>query len=126
MKLLDLSERDDVIEPPLDLGTPHAQDRTAQVDVLATGQLLVEARAHLEQRPDTTMNLRATLRWHRHAREQLEKGRLAGAVPAYQTDHLTLLDLERSVPQRPEFAMFIACSPRLRRKTFESDSVSLP
>ena len=48
---LDLGEGDDLVHPPVDLVPAHPQDRAVQVDVLPTGQLGVEARAHLEQRP---------------------------------------------------------------------------
>ena len=51
-ELLDLRELDDLVELAGDLGPPHAEDRAAQVDVLAAGQLGVEAGADLEQGAD--------------------------------------------------------------------------
>ena len=49
---LDLGELDDLVELRVDLAPPHAEDRAVQVDVLAAGQLGVEAGADLEQRAD--------------------------------------------------------------------------
>ena len=71
---------------------PHAEDRAVQEDVLAAGQLGVEAGADLEQRPDAAAQ-------HRPARsvgggdprEDLQQRALAGAVAADDADHLALL-----------------------------------
>ena len=46
-ELLDLGERDDLVELALDLGPPHAEDGAVQVDVLAAGELGMEAGARL-------------------------------------------------------------------------------
>ena len=40
-----------------DLGAPHAEDRAAQVDVLAASQLRMEAGADLEQAADAAVDL---------------------------------------------------------------------
>ena len=47
---LDLGERDDLVELPMDLGPAHPEDRAVQEDVLPAGQLRMETRADLEQR----------------------------------------------------------------------------
>ena len=44
---------------PADLGAPHAEDGAVEEDVLAAGQLGVEAGADLEQRPDPAVDLGA-------------------------------------------------------------------
>ena len=49
---LDLGELDDLVEAGADLGPAHAEDRAVEEDVLAPGQLRVEAGADLEQRAD--------------------------------------------------------------------------
>ena len=49
---LDLGELDDLVELALDLAPPHAEDRAVEEDVLAAGQVGVEAGADLEQRAD--------------------------------------------------------------------------
>ena len=49
---LDARELDDLVEPARDLRAAHAEDRAVQEDVLAPGELGMEARADLEQRAD--------------------------------------------------------------------------
>ena len=51
-RVLDLGERDDLVEALADLGPPQALDRAVQVDVLAAAEVGVEAGAELEQRAD--------------------------------------------------------------------------
>ena len=52
MKLLELAELDDLVESAVDLALPQAVDRRAQVDVVAAGEVVVEAGPELEQRAD--------------------------------------------------------------------------
>ena len=56
-ELADLGERDDLVELSVDLGLSHAEDGAAEIDVLEPGELLVEAGADLEQRPDPPVDL---------------------------------------------------------------------
>ena len=56
-ELLDAGELDDLVEALLDLAALHAEDRAVQVDVLAAGELLVEARPDLEQAADAAADL---------------------------------------------------------------------
>ena len=79
---LDTRELDDLAKLLLDLAPLHAEDRAVQVDVLAPGQLGVEAGSDLEQAPDAAPDLGATLRRGRDPREDLEKRRLARTVAA--------------------------------------------
>ena len=46
---LDFGELHDAVELGLDLEAPHAEDGAVEEDILAAGQLRVEARADLEQ-----------------------------------------------------------------------------
>ena len=48
-KAADLAELDDLVELALDLGPRHAEDGAVELDVLAAGELGMEAGAHLEQ-----------------------------------------------------------------------------
>ena len=57
---LDVGEGDDFVEAVADLGAPHAEDRAVEEDVLAAGQLRVEAGADLEQRADAPGDVRPT------------------------------------------------------------------
>ena len=59
-ELLDARELDDLVEARVDLAALHPEDRAVQVDVLAAGQLGVEARADLEQAPDAPADLDAS------------------------------------------------------------------
>jgi hypothetical protein len=49
---LELGEGDDLVEALADLGAREALDRAVQEDVLAAGEVRVEAGAELEQRAD--------------------------------------------------------------------------
>ena len=57
----DAGELDDLVELARDLAPPHPEDRAVQEDVLAPGQLRVEAGADLEQAADAPADLRASL-----------------------------------------------------------------
>ena len=95
-------ELDDVVEPLLDLATLHPEDRAVQVDVLAAGELLVEAGSDLEQAPDAAADLGAALGRERDPREDLEQRRLARAVASDDAQDLALGHLERDVAKRPD------------------------
>ena len=58
---LHAGELDDVVEALLDLPALHPEDRPVQVDVLASCELLVEARPDLEQAADATADLGPSL-----------------------------------------------------------------
>ena len=51
-ELADVGELDDAVVARVDLRRRQAQDRAVQIDVLAPGELRVEARAQLQQRAD--------------------------------------------------------------------------
>src|SRR2546425_7626511 len=86
-ELLDFGEGYDLVEFTLDLGAPHAEDRTAQVDVLASGQLEMEAGADLEQAAHAAVNFGPPRARFGDAREHLEQGRLAGAVASDKAEY---------------------------------------
>ena len=78
------------------------EDRAVQVDVLAAGQLGVEAGADLEQAADAAADVDAPLRRLGDPREDLQQRALAGPVAADDADHLAFADLEGGIPQCPE------------------------
>ena len=86
--LLDLGERDDLVELALDLRPLHAQDRAVEVDVLAAGQLRVEAGADLQQRRDPPAQHGPPVGRLGDPAEDLQQRALARAVAADQPDHL--------------------------------------
>ena len=77
---LDAGELHDLGELPGDLATLHAEHRAVQVDVLAPGQLRMEAGADLEQAAHAPADLRPPLGRGRDPRQDLQQRRLAGAV----------------------------------------------
>ena len=89
---LNLGELHDLIEPPADLCPSHPEDRAVEEDVLAPGQIGMEAGAHLEQRADATGHVGAPARGLGDPRDDLQQGRLAGAVVPDQPDDLALAD----------------------------------
>src|SRR5207244_313378 len=96
-ELFDAGELDDRVELPVDLAALHAEDRAVEVDVLAPGQLRMEARADFEQAADAAPDLRASRGRPRDLRQDLQQCRLASAVRADDPDHLPLARLERDV-----------------------------
>ena len=74
----------------VDLRLVHAEDRRVQVDVLAPGEVGVEARADLDQPGDAAAGEHLPLYRVRAPRDQLEQGRLARAVVAEDGDGLAL------------------------------------
>ena len=100
---LDVGERDDLVEAAADLGAAHAEDRAVEEDVLAPGQLRVEAGADLEQRADPAGHLGPAGARLGDPREDLQQRALAGAVVADQADDFAVRrSSKRDVAQRPE------------------------
>ena len=79
-ELPDLGKVDDLIEFALDLRALHAQDGAVEIDVLAPGQLGVEAGAHFQQRANPPVDFAVAFGGVGDAREDLEQGALAGPV----------------------------------------------
>src|SRR5262245_46722724 len=103
-ELLDLGEADDLVELAADFCPLHAQDRTAEVDVLASSQLTMKPHADLQQGADTAEDFRRSARRFGDAGEDLEERALSRAVAPDDTDDLALLDLQRDVLDRPDLS----------------------
>ena len=88
-----------------DLAALHAHDRALQVDVLASGQVGMEAGGHLDERADAAPESRTAARRPQNAGQQLQGRGLAGAVRADDAERLAALHLERHVAHRPELAL---------------------
>ena len=99
---LDLGEVHDLVEAPVDLAPPHAEDRAVQIDVLAPGQLPVEAGPDLEQRAQPSLDACVPRRRLGDAREDLEQRALAGSVAPDERDEVAFRHLERHVAKSPE------------------------
>ena len=90
-----------------DLGAAHAEDGAVEEDVLAPGQLRVEAGPDLEQRADPAGHLGPAGARLGDPREQFQQRALAGAVVADQADRFAA-----------------ARSRRRRRRSAQSTSTS--
>src|SRR5262249_11816342 len=106
-----LGEVDDVVELVGYLAPAHAQDRPVQEDVLAAGQLRVEAGSDLEQAPDPAAQLDLTGRGGGDAAEYLQQRALAGAVAADHAEYLPRLYIERYVLEGPQVRRSVAAAP---------------
>src|SRR3954447_23263887 len=109
---LQLREGDDLVEVAVDVVAVEAVDRSVQVDVLAPGELGVEARAELDQRADTATDRQAAVRGREDPREQLQQGGLPGAVRADDAERLAGRDVEVDVAQRRQLARARQLSPQ--------------
>ena len=92
---LDVGEGDDLVEAAADLGAAHAEDRAVEEDVLAAGQLGVEAGPDLEQRADAAGHVGPARGRLGDPREDFQQRALAGAVVADQADDFAVLDRQR-------------------------------
>src|SRR5690606_33713315 len=96
-ELLDLAEGDDLVELEGDLLAAHAQDGPVEVDVLAPGQLGVEAGADLQQGTDAAVDLGPAAGGFGDLRQDFEQRALAGPVAADDAHDLAAFHLERNV-----------------------------
>src|SRR5829696_8493537 len=92
-----LREGDYLVELPLNLCLPHAEDGAVEEDVFAAGQFGVEAGPDFEERADAPMDLDFAFRRGGDAREYFEQGALPRAVTPDDADDVAALDFERKV-----------------------------
>src|SRR6478735_1102582 len=101
-ELLDLAEGDDVVELLVDLLLRHPEDGPVEVDVLATGEIGMEAGPDLDESGHPAAHTdRAAVREH-DARDELEQRGLAGAVEAQERHRLALVYVHDDVVERLE------------------------
>ena len=101
-ELLHTGEVDNFVEFLLHLVLAHAEDGAVEVDVLAPGQLGVEAGADLQQAADAAFDLDHAAGGGGHPGEDLEQGAFAGTVAPDDPQGFTLLDSEGDVIQRQD------------------------
>ena len=101
-EVLHLRELDDLVEAVPDLLVGQAEHDAVDEDVLAAGDLGVEAGAQLDQRRDAAINGDRALGGPGDAGDALEQRALAGAVAADHTVGAALRHRERHVAQRLE------------------------
>ena len=95
-------ELHDLVELVPNLPSPHSQESSVQVDVLATAQFGVKSRSHLQEASDASPHLRESLRRFRDPGEKFQQGRLSASVFPDQPDDVPPADLERNVPEGPQ------------------------
>ena len=100
-----LGERHDGVELAGDVGPLHAQDGAVEVDVVAAGQLGMEAGADLEQRPQAAADTGPAAGRLGDPRQDLDQRRLAGAVAADQRHHLARCHVQLHLGQRLRLAV---------------------
>ena len=116
---LELAELDDLVEPAVDLLLPQAVDRRAQVDVVATGEVVVEAGAELEQRADPAGNGEPARRRLEDAGEQpQQRGLPEPFLPMKPTDS------PGSIWNETSRSAHTSTGRRCRRRTIASFSVT--
>jgi hypothetical protein len=102
---LQLGESHDGLEALGHLAAGHAQDGAVQEDVLAAGEVGVEARADLEHAGHAPAQQGPALGGRGDARQNLEQGGLARAVLADDAHDLPGGHLEAHVAQGPEMVL---------------------
>ena len=101
-ELLELRERHDRVEPLVDVALAEAVDGAVHVDVLAPGEVGVEAGAQLQHRGDGAADLHRARVRRDDPRQQLQEGALARPVVAHDRHRLARADVEVDVVDRPE------------------------
>ena len=86
----------------------EAEERAAEQDVVAPGQLLVEAGAERQQPGDVAVDVDHALGRMDDPGEDLEERALAGAVRADDRQRLAVLDAQVDVAERPELLALAA------------------
>jgi hypothetical protein len=98
-EFLDPGEPHDLIEARGDLAAGEAEQQTADLQVLATGDFGVKPRPELEQRRQAARHADMPGRRTHDPREQLQQRRLAGAIGSDDTDGLAGGDGEGNLRQ---------------------------
>ena len=101
-ELLELGERDDVVVDPIGVPPRQAEERGVEVDVLAAGEIGVEAGAELEERREPPSITDGAGGGSQDPRDALQQRGLPGAVVADQAQRGPLRDVERDIAKRPE------------------------
>ncbi len=101
-EVADAGELDDVVDRRRHLTPGEAEHGAVQVDVLATGQVRVEARSELEQGRQPSGGLDRALGGTVDSRHESQQRRLPAAVVSDETEERARRDLEIDVAQHPE------------------------
>jgi hypothetical protein len=108
---LGLGEGDDLVELAPDLLALHAEDGAGEEDVLAPGQVGVEARADFEETADAPADCHPPRRRLRDARQHFQQRTLARAVAADDADQLALPHFQIHLAERPDVRVSVRVAP---------------
>ena len=95
-------EGHDLVEQSFGLLPVQAEHRGVEIDVLAAGQVLMEAGAQFEQGADPAAHLDLARRGLDDASDKLEQAALAAAIAADDAHAAARLDVERHVAHGPQ------------------------
>ena len=98
-----------------------AQHGPPEVGILPDGQVSVEAAAQLQQGGDGALPMYAALGGLHDAGDDLQKGRLARAVGADDTQHVSFFQGEGHVPVGPELHHLIVVGELPHKKFLQAD-----
>ena len=101
-RVLELRERNDLVEPLPDVRPAQAVDRPIEKDVLSSREVGVEPRAELEQRADPALRPHPAGRGLDDPGDDTEQRRLARPVAPDETDGFAARDTHRHVMERPD------------------------
>ena len=104
-EVLELCEGEDLVDLVAQLRARETEHRAAEKDVLARGELRIEADAELEERRELAVDDRGPAARLVDPAEDLQQRALAAAVRACDAEELTLGYVERDVAQRVEVAV---------------------
>ena len=106
-EIADVCEVEDLLELLVHLLLREAHHRTVHVDVLDAGVVRVEAGAELEERTDDAVDADRALGRGQDAGDDLQHGRLAGAVGADDADGFALSYLEADMTKGIEVPVVV-------------------
>src|SRR6266567_3214457 len=109
-EFLDFGKFYDLVKFTFDLSAPHAKNCAIQVDVFAARKLWMKSRADFKQARHPSLNRHRAFGRLRNSGKDLEQRALSRPVVADDSHHLTTLDFEAKVSQRPKFLHGLAYS----------------
>src|SRR6267143_868849 len=101
-KFLDFCKCDNLIETFANFHFPHSQNRAIQENIFATGKLWMEASPDFQQTRQPSTNPYRPFCWTSDAGQNFQDRALACAIPSQDADHVTLLNVESDILQRPK------------------------
>jgi hypothetical protein len=118
LEAVQAGEGDDLVLAPARLRAAEPEHHAVEADVVARGEVHVEAHAELDERRQAPVDPRLARVGLVDARQALQQRRLARPVAADDPEELALGDLERRVLQRLE-AVVQGAAERMQRTLLE-------